>query len=181
MNNLRNSILAITLLILVNIGCKKDSTITNNTTTTTYQMTATLDGTAWQSKNIDGSNVPVKWKKVTSSSTPYYEIAGQKASSIETITLRINANTLALNTDYILNITDPNTVFVPTMYRGLTFFVGYTGGLSPTATSGKVRITSFDGTKMSGTFEMKLANLNASNNQWTYLTLTNGVFTDVTQ
>lgn len=166
------------VLLLSFTSCKKDGA--SGTSTTTYQMTATIDGTLWQSKNIDQTNIPIKWKKVSTSSKPYYEITGTKATSLETISLRINTNSLVLNTDYILNITDPYTIFLPNLYQGLTPFVGYTG-ISGINTSGKVRITRFDGTKMSGTFEMRLANLNSSTGNWTYKNITNGVFTDATQ
>lgn len=170
------SMLFTTLIIMLNLCCANSNTVSSKSPTP--QITATIDGKPWQSYKNKKSGPSIKWEKLTNSSGAFYSIKADNDSSIETLTLNINTAKILLNKTYYLNSTANNFEFNPTFYKGVFIYYGKYPD-DNLKTSGKIIITAFDEKKMSGTFEMKLGTLDYVTNSWHYLTIENGIFTDV--
>ncbi len=172
------------LLMLLLAACSKP---TNNNkvdpSTVNYQMRATLNGQSWTSANFDNSNLPVTWLKDTSRPVTLWRITGQNLNNGQSIQFNLVYNAITLNADYgllypvwpsdqgfYISFNSQNNIYGGIVANNMTF---------PRAEA-RLRITKFDGEKMSGNFDFKLGRY-ISPGVWDSVVVTNGVFTDITR
>lgn len=181
-NSMKYGLLLLSVLVI--LSCSKpvkDNKI--DPSTVQYQMRATVNGEAWTSANTDNSNLPVTWSKDTSRPVALWKIVAQNLNKGQTIQLYLVYNNITLNADYFL--------FYPVWpsdqgyYSSFSLF-SFTYGGTVLANMGypraeaRLRITRFDGEKMSGNFDFKMGRY-ISPGVWDSVVVTNGVFTDITR
>jgi len=176
---------AFILPIILLVACSKSANDSKlDPSTVNYQMRATVNGQPWTNANYDNSNSAVTWSKDTSRPVVLWKIRAQNQLRAEVIEFTLAYNTLTLNANYGLlypGIFSFTNAFYPTFTSFSNVYGGtVVGNMGYINAEARLRITKFDGVKMSGDFDFK-AGRYISPGVFDSVVVTNGTFTDATR